>query len=269
MFWRSRRPRCPLDELAQAWVEARLRWLIGEFGFEVWTEEPVLPTSEFFPGAYDGGEAGVRGLYERVVARMGVDPEFCPLEFVCHGEVLLQDEEGHWVSPPAATWSGRGVPGYGVIHVDQRSHPGPADLVATLAHELGHHRLMGEGRLSGSEFDNELLTDLTAMFLGFGVFLANSPRVWTSGYTRWPGSALEKPEYMTPPMHGYALALRSWALGETSPPWLRFLGGEARTWFRSCVRYLKATDDPRFGQRWIGEVAGGRDLADPGADRGF
>ncbi len=49
-------------------------------------------------------------------------------------------------------------------------------LVGTMAHELAHLKLMGERRVTGDEYDNELLTDLTAVFHGFGIFLGNLPK---------------------------------------------------------------------------------------------
>ena len=47
-------------------------------------------------------------------------------------------------------------------------------LIATMSHELAHEYLIGQGRISGEEEDHEQLTDLLAVFLGFGVMLANS-----------------------------------------------------------------------------------------------
>jgi hypothetical protein len=49
------------------------------------------------------------------------------------------------------------------------------------------------------EYDNELLTDLTVVVFGLGIFLANMPRNWDSQYKKWPGTDLNMPEYMTPP----------------------------------------------------------------------
>ena len=43
-----------------------------------------------------------------------------------------------------------------------------------------------------------------AFILGFAIFLANSPRVWISGFTKRPGTEFNKTEYMTAPMYGYA-----------------------------------------------------------------
>ena len=67
-------------------------------------------------------------------------------------------------------------------------------------------------------YDNELLTDLTTVFKGMGIFLANSPRHWDGNYTSWPGTELRKPEYMTGAMFGYALALMAWVCVGRAPP---------------------------------------------------
>jgi hypothetical protein len=133
----------------------------------------------------------------------------------------------------------------------------PADLVATIAHELAHERLMGEGRVGGDEFDNELLTDLTAVHLGLGIFLANSPRNWDSHQDYWPESPLRRPQYMSPPMFGYTLAHIAWHTGHRKPAWRRYLGPSVRTDFEQAARYLCETGDsefrPRIAERRIDE----------------
>lgn len=51
----------------------------------------------------------------------------------------------------------------------------PADLIATFAHEIAHYVLAGSAVEQEADPDTlELLTDLTAVYLGFGVFLANA-----------------------------------------------------------------------------------------------
>ena len=102
-------------------------------------------------------------------------------------------------------------------------------------------RLMGEGRVAGDEFDNELLTDLTVVFHGLGVFLANAPRHWQSDATVWPGTTIFKPEYMTTPMYGYALALRCWLREEPMPVWRKNLSWSVRSEFKQAMRFLLAS----------------------------
>jgi hypothetical protein len=112
-------------------------------------------------------------------------------------------------------------------------------LVGTVAHELAHARLLGEGRVDPREFDNELLTDLTVVFHGLGIFLANCPRHWRSHVTTWPGTDVPKPEYMTTPMYGHALAYRCWLREESNPKWARHLAPSARSEFKQAMRFLE------------------------------
>ena len=50
----------------------------------------------------------------------------------------------------------------------------PVALVATLAHELGHVILLRPGLVDRDDPDMEQLNDLLMVFLGFGIFTANS-----------------------------------------------------------------------------------------------
>lgn len=109
------------------------------------------------------------------------------------------------------------------IHIESSEFMDLSGLVGTMAHELAHLRLMGERRVTGDEYDNELLTDLTAVFHGFGVFLGNSPRNWDSQYSIWPGTDLNRPEYMTLPMFAYVLAHTAWFRGQPKPDWYSYL----------------------------------------------
>jgi hypothetical protein len=108
------------------------------------------------------------------------------------------------------------------------------------------HKGNSEPGLNDRHYDSELLTDLTAVFHGFGIFLANSPRNWDGLYSSWPGTSLRKPEYMTPPMFGYALAHLAWHRNETRPPWANYLHWTARTNLKQGQRYLEEIGGSNF-----------------------
>jgi len=62
-----------------------------------------------------------------------------------------------------------------VITYDVRLAGDPMALVATFAHELAHYLCSTfHGEPPGGKEMDEPATDLTAVFIGFGVFLANS-----------------------------------------------------------------------------------------------
>jgi hypothetical protein len=90
------------------------------------------------------------------------------------------------------------------------------------------------------------LTDLTAVFHGFGIFLGNSPRNWDSQYSNRPGTTSKRPEYMTLPMFAYALAHTAWFRGYAKPVWYPFLSFELKACFKQGIRYLMETKDSTF-----------------------
>jgi hypothetical protein len=128
--------------------------------------------------------------------------------------------------------------------------------VCTMAHELAHQRLLGEGRADANAFDNELLTDLTAVFHGFGIFLANNVRKSTGQLLRWPGTDLYRPEYLSEPMLGYALAHLAWFRDEPRPAWAKALRWAPRAVYKQGLRYLQKTNDSTFPPVRLRSAAG-------------
>jgi hypothetical protein len=227
-------------------VEDRLRWLSRQFGLHILLERPViLPTHEFFPDPYDGSRQAVRIMFRRVCSYMEVDPSLCALRFVSDaGKIWLVNNAGQYLPHAAGTYEED--QDKFIIRIDESGLNDPMGLVGTMAHELAHARLLGEGRARSEDYDNELLTDLTVVYFGLGVFLANTPRNWDSQYKKWPGTELKKPEYMTPPMFGYALAHLAWFRNEDRPAWVKHLQWGPRAECNAGLRFLVKTGDSTF-----------------------
>jgi hypothetical protein len=237
------RPSCPCDPSAKRWVEERLQWLAKQFGLHILLERPiVLPTSEYFPDAWDGSAKAGRRMFHRVCGYMNVDPDSVEARFI--GKTR-QDPFGGGVA--AGTWSsGEGIWNKGVVRLEKDLLDRPMDLVGVMAHELSHQLLIGQERIDPDCFDNELLTDLTAVFHGFGVFLANNPRKSTGRLAHWPGTRLYMPEYLSEPMLGYAMAHLAWFRDEAKPSWAKALRWAPRAVFKEGLRYLQETADSMF-----------------------
>jgi hypothetical protein len=150
---------------------------------------------------------------------MGVDPARVDLEHDEADDNL--DLSAH--VPIHRQWTGaaghhRIRDGRSVIGIrdDQAAHP--MALVATIAHELGHVLLLGDGRISVQQEDHEPLTDLLTVFFGLGIFSANAAFEHTReirgayGYT-----STSRLGYLTEPMYGYGLARYAWLRDETDP----------------------------------------------------
>lgn len=239
-------PSCPCDPAAKEWIEERLEWLAEEFDDHAFNgRRVVLPTPEFFPDPYDGSKFAARALLNRVCEYMDVVPALVRLKFKSEGGKLsFVNEDGHDVGFAAGTYSDSYRKH--VVEIDESILPEPSAVVGVIAHELGHAKLLGEGRIMSEEYDNELLTDLTTVHFGLGVFTANRPAHVYPTEARWPGTTLFRPEYMTPPMYGWALAHLAWFRGEEKPAWAKHLKFHARADFNQGVRYLFKTCDTAY-----------------------
>ncbi|HEY0081357.1 MAG TPA: hypothetical protein VGB61_01100, partial [Pyrinomonadaceae bacterium] len=161
-------PKCPVAAEDKAWIDESMLWLAEEFGRDALRDAAVvLPTDEFFPDEFSEGEADVRTLIDRVCGYMGVAPERVELEF------FTDESAAPRLGLPFNESSHRGVAGHYrkrrdkfLINIESSQLTDPMFLVATSAHELGHVRLLGEGRVPASFEDHEPLTDLLTVFLG-------------------------------------------------------------------------------------------------------
>ncbi|MDQ7785167.1 MAG: hypothetical protein RDU20_19940 [Desulfomonilaceae bacterium] len=242
------RPYCPCDPATKDWIEKSLAYLCREFSSNIFTDRLlVLPTEEFFSLPYEYSRESAEALFSRICAYMEVSESRVTLKF--HHEpnkILFVNDRGDYVPGPyfggLYEQSRRGH----VITLDSDELQHPAHLIATMAHELAHARLRGEGKVRWDRYDEELLTDLTASVLGFAIFMANSPRVWVSQFSKWPGTEFNRPEYMTAPMYGYTLAHLAWHQGQRKPQWAKYLGSHVIHDFKDAARFLFKTGESTF-----------------------
>jgi hypothetical protein len=235
-------PKCPVDPDTKEWIDHSFDWLINEIGLDtVRAVEMLLPTEEHFPDPYDGTELSIRKMFDRVCGYMDVDPEAVNVRF-------FRNEDGSSVHQFAASESGHNAIGTyslrnGKYHIDlDTAHAGdPQAMIATIAHELGHVILLGEGRLDPDYEDHEPMTDLLTVFYGFGVFSGNSVfsfQQWTNASGQ--GWRAERRGYLTEEMFGYALALFALLRGELKPDWEKELSTNVRHYFRSASKFVAA-----------------------------
>ena len=174
-------PRLPIDRDELEFQLATFKWLGLEFG--PLTDRPlVLPTPEFFP-APDEGVTRIQALFDHVRQGAGMADWPCELRAGREdrpskvGLALLLRHEG--APAPCGTFQVAGPDGaQRVVITYNPSLAADTDaMIATVAHELGHY-LMSTARTDppGGWDLHELHTDLTAVWLGFGIFVANAAK---------------------------------------------------------------------------------------------
>lgn len=244
MLWFA--PRCPVDEETREWLDGSWKWLSKELGAEIpETTEVILPTAEHFPDPYNGSRASIRRMVDRVCGFMDVDPALIEVRFV-------EGEDAGRFHPLAASGdAGRHAlgtyqmrrDGKHAISLDMEQASNPEMLVATVAHELGHVILLGEGRLEPDHPDHEPLTDLLTVFYGLGIFNANTTVIfeqWTNA--QYQGWQIGGGGYLSEEAFGYALALFARARGEGKPAWAKYLNTNVRTYLKRALKYLRDND---------------------------
>lgn len=162
---------------------ATLKWLAREFG-PVDADTPlVTPTREWFTGRPPRNHADVEGLFGEVKAAAGMADWPCVLRAgqatrgVDGGNNLLLQHEGE--PPPGGTFEIAGKQQRAIITYNPATMDDPEGLIAIFAHELAHY-LMATAQTAppGGWEIHELHTDLTAVYLGFGILMTNGAKTF-------------------------------------------------------------------------------------------
>jgi hypothetical protein len=131
----------------------------------------------------------------------------------------------------------------------------PLSLVATVAHELGHVILLGGRLLDPKTSDHEPMTDLLTVFLGLGIFTANSARRFRQYQEdRRQGWSMQRLGYLPEEVYGYALARFAAERGEHRAEWMKHLSTNLRTYFKQSRTWL-GKNSPQLGGTLAGSSA--------------
>jgi hypothetical protein len=231
---------CPVGLREQRWIEESMTVFRCELGPGPLGRPVVLPTAEFFPDPRTGTDADIDAVFRRVCGYAEVDAAAITVEV--HGgteQVDFARATGLAYESRSAAGDYRREGGRPIVGVDRAAVAHPAQLVATIAHELAHHRLHARG-LDTGRADHEPLADLLTVYLGLGVCTANAAFEYRSDLQR---RSTHRLGYLTEPMFGYGLACFAWLREETEPDWAGAVDANPRAALRRGLRHL-ARDAP-------------------------
>lgn len=241
MFWN--RTKLPITKEDKIWIEEDLNWLRAELAEEHFQEiRTVCPTKEFFDRDFDGTEKDAEFILERCRELMKIGDVEIVLDYFMDGTVFMDD--GNILSSPAdinGSWqsaagtfetAGDKI----VISIERGQLKNPISLIATISHELSNQILLGEG---GIEENDELLTDLTSIVYGFGVFLGNSRFKETSFYSKGgEGWEMTGQGYLPEQIISYAMAWLCLERNENTD-FTKFLDKTPKKYFDNSLAFLQ------------------------------
>ena len=227
-----------LDAELTAWQFDCFDWLVRHTGGleALRSRRLILPTREFFPQRGKHDAAFAEAVFAQVKVHAGMADWPCALQ-------LQEGDPDPRVSTyafvqgapqsPAGTYRALGDEGALITyHPDQLADP--AALVATFAHELAHYRTARFPEPPPGGWDVwEIATDLAAVYLGFGVFLANT-RFQFSHFSdgRTSGWRWRQQGYVSEPEVLHMQAIVSIAMGATQEQTLAHLKPALRGIFK-------------------------------------
>lgn len=227
----------------QAWVEDMMIQLIIWLGIAPSRQPFLTPTSENFP--YDNLHAPdqFEQLFEQLCAIWDLDS----------GEIVVKIfddvDQQQW-----STWTphqdnkrvlGRYYesslleekPFY--VEVALSNFSDTQRLIAVLAHELAHVKLLGGGYIDEQHPELEPLTDLASIFMGFGIFHANVFMTMNMG-------SISRMGYLANEIISYANALLCYITQDTPDTYTPFLNRNTHTLFINNFKFLAHTNDTRI-----------------------
>jgi hypothetical protein len=255
-------PKLPISNEDRQWVDEGFRRLEKLVGRRRMLEaKVVLPSAEDFPDPYDGTVVAAEKLFGRVCSYMHVNRNTVELEIFPDEAEQLREILPYWRDDGAKHPAGLYLHNADDQRLDDEqcekqrmvvairgTHlKDPLSLVATIAHELGHVILLGGRLMDPKTPDHEPMTDLLTVFLGLGIFTANSARRFKQFQEdRRQGWSMQRLGYLPEEIFGYALARFASERGEDNVPWAKHLSTNAKAYFKQSRTWL-AKNNPQFG----------------------
>ena len=236
-----------LDDESILWMFDTYAWALKNFGSDVFYNETklVLPTSEHFPGRENSVHSMAGLIFEQVKEHASLKHWPCRLEdeSTCNVTVLPK------LQVDGAIRGSKGVISNSVddankllITYNSALVRQPEALIANYAHILAHY--MGanaEERPPGGEENWPHITEVLAVFMGFGVMFANSAlnlKINSCGSCQGPMA--DRNNFLSQYDITYALAIFSVLKNIPDKQVTRHLKSSLRGFYKKSVKDIKS-----------------------------
>ncbi len=206
-------PKPIVSNTTEQWIEACFAWAVAHFDGRAFTDHSrlVQPTNEFFPGRVDSPQAMATTVFGHVLGYAGL--QHWPLQLVQpEGEVDYRQQllgldttrRGAVDAALPALHSPHALPVF--FHPAQCQQPG--DLAGFLATTLAQHLILqAQHPVPGGDEFFAMAAEVVAVFMGFGVLLANSAYNFRGSCAKCYNPAANRPAALSEAEVIHALAL--------------------------------------------------------------
>jgi hypothetical protein len=242
----------------RTWIADNLADLVAVGGEIPLVAAPIRrPSDDDFPDAWHGDVGSLRILSRRLLGYAGLagfDVAIEPFEGDRTVDGVEADGTARWRHHGAAAWFA-GIEqrvvqfGCATRGLEQAGE----QLVGVMAHEVAHAWRHVHGVVIPDRDEEELLTDLTTIYLGFGVFTLNNTHRWRTfteerGARQFSGWKHETAGYLPSEHMAFAFAMQ--LLARRTRCWetwtvLRLLEPDQRSDVRRALRELRPAERVR------------------------
>lgn len=231
------------------WLFDCYGWALEQFDAQVFQDEAVLvlPNDRFFPGRVNSVEGMANLIFDKVKEYAGV--AHWPTRMVDAHQSVTQPQAklviagalrgSQGVSPEEAEDDQQLLVPYDPALINN-----PEAMIATLSHQLAHYlATLAKQPPPGGEENWGQVTEVLAVFLGFGLMFANSAfnvRIPRCG--RCAPQPVDRQSFLSQYDSTYALAIFSVLKGIHNRAVLPHLKGSLRGFYKKAVKEVLAND---------------------------
>jgi len=238
-----------LDEAYAGWIFDVYAWALRNFDPVMFRDETLLvtPSNRHFPGRANSPEEMAKLIFDRVVDYAGMG--HWPLKLLPPGSCVL--EPATEVRVVAGARGSRAVaadrsPASLALSYEPDYLNNPEAMIAVFAHTLAHY--LGTSATEpppGGAENWPHVTEILAVFLGFGLMFANTALVLPRGGC-CGGPVVRRQAYISQHDITYALAIFSALKGLPQKEVLEHLKKSLRGHFKQALREVKGKYAPRL-----------------------
>ena len=148
------------------------------------TNSILTPTKDCFPDSWAPNQTGVRILAKRLMLYAGLNKIEPEVEVYTDPDALVMRRSRHGGLHRGAAAYFMGIEdGKAIFACESGNIAQPETLIGTMGHEVAHAFRAYHGVTIADQKHEEELTDITSVYLGFGVFACNSSRTYEKSGT--------------------------------------------------------------------------------------